>query len=392
MIRLNTPSLMQDNAPFAAGPLFKATFVDRPNRFLVRCESPTLGTIEAFLPNPGRMWELLLPGATLYVGRAGATGGPRKTAYTAMAVERDGRPVLLDTHATNHVARRLIERGSIPFLRGAEVLRSEVTVGRSRFDFLLRKGRREILLEVKSCTLFGNGVAMFPDAVTERGRRHLLELGELAEHGTRAAVLFVVHTPTTRWFMPDYHTDPAFSQALLQVRRRVRILPVAIAWRPDLTLAPGARMLEIPWTHVRTEAQDRGSYLLLLRLDRTRTVRVGGLGDLTFRRGYYVYVGSAMNGLSARIARHLRRRKKLRWHADYLRAHADEAIALPIRSSRRLECAMAGALEGIMPPGPSGFGSSDCRCATHLFLSETNPLERPDFHNVLQQFRMRRPS
>ncbi len=372
------------------GPVFRARFVTRPNRFLVRCDTRELGLVEAFMPNPGRMWELLLPRATLFLTKA---NGPkdRKTRYTVLAVERDGAPVFLHTHVNNAVARHLLERGRIAPLKGAGIVRAEAPVGRSRFDFLLHDSRGDIYVEVKSCTLFGNGVAMFPDAVTARGRKHLLELAELVETGHRAAVIFVVHTPHVRWFMPDYHTDLAFSRTLLAVRDRVRVLPVSVNWRDDLTLGRRARLLDIPWDHVAKEAEDRGAYLLILHFEQATHIMVGKLGVITAQPGYHVYVGSAMNGLDARMARHKRRRKRMHWHIDYLRAHATEVDALPIRSSTRDECALADALRAILLPGPEGFGCSDCDCPTHLFFSATPPLHRPDFHTILERFRMKRP-
>jgi sugar fermentation stimulation protein A len=277
-------------------------------------------------------------------------------------------------------------------LEDAEIVRAEVPVGASRFDFLLRRGRREVLLEVKSCTLFGNRVAMFPDAVTERGRRHLEELAALSRRGRRPCVLFLVHTHQADWFLPDYHTDLAFSRTLLAVRRKLDVLPVGISWNPDLSLSGEVRPLAVPWDHLRREAEDRGSYLLLLRLARDRRVEIGRLGSYCFARGWYVYVGSAMRSLTARTARHARRRKRLHWHVDHLRQAASEVIPLPIRSTRRDECPLARALTEIYPPGPHGFGSSDCDCPTHLFHSPDNPLEHAPFHAVLQQFRMQGPT
>jgi len=378
------------------GPVLKARFIERPNRFLVRCHVERRGTLEAYLPNPGRLWELFFPDATLYVTpnvpKAAGTREGRKTNYTVLAVERDGRPIFLHTHFTNHVARSLIEENRIPELVGAEVIRPEIPVGHSRFDFLLRHRRREVYLEVKSCTLFGNGVAMFPDAVTERGRRHLIELASLRSRGVRPCVLFVVQTPDVKWFMPDYHTDLAFSRTLLEVRKKLDILPVAIQWASDLSLCPEVKSLEIPWRHLRREVKDQGSYLLLLRLAKGRRIHVGSLDMFAFRRGWYVYVGSAMRNLSARIARHARRRKKRHWHIDYLRNEATELIALPIRSSLRQECDVAQALADVLHPEAAGFGSSDCDCPTHLFYRATSPLDSPAFHKILQQFRMRHPN
>jgi sugar fermentation stimulation protein A len=383
------------NLPIYHNSIRKAVFVERPNRFLVRCITDELGVLNAYLPNPGRLWELLIPGATLYLhptmNPEGASPSQRKTRFTVVAVQREGSPVFLHTHITNQVARGLIERGAIPSLEGAEVIRQEVTRARSRFDLLLRHNGKDLYLEVKSCTLFGNGVAMFPDAVTQRGRRHLLELAEMGSAGIGSAVLFIVHYPHVHWFMPDFHTDYDFSTAFLKAKDCVMILPVAIGWNPDLTIGPHLKVLEVPWDYLRAEIRDRGSYLLILRIDRTIGLEVGQLGTLSFLKGYYLYVGSAMSNLSARIKRHRKKNKKNHWHIDYLTAYTNELISLPIRSSQRDECEIAEALSSIMRAGPPGFGSSDCSCRTHLFFSETNPIHIKPFHDVLQRFRMRHP-
>ncbi len=369
------------------GPVRKAQFIERPNRFLVRCREPHLGVIEAYLPNPGRLWELFFPGVILHLTSV-PPSSPRRTRYSVLAVECRGEPILLDTHLCNKVARFLIERGRIPELAGAEVIRAEVPVGRSRFDFLLQRRRRKIYLEVKSCTLFGNGVAMFPDAVTERGRRHLIELAKLTPQ-VEAAVLFLVQSSRVQQFMPDYHTDLAFSQSLLEVKDKVRVLAASLEWRPDLSLASGVRMLKVPWRHLKREVKDRGSDLYIWRLRETKRLQVGRLGELTFSGGYYIYVGSAMSNLTARLARHSRHRKKLHWHVDYLRREAGEFLGLPIRSSLRQECEVARGLAELFSAGPAGFGSSDCSCPTHLFYSGTNPIKQVSFHEFLQHFRMR---
>jgi sugar fermentation stimulation protein A len=99
-----------------------------------------------------------------------------------------------------------------------------------------------------------------------------------------------------------------------------------------------------------------------------------------------------MHSLTARIDRHLRRRKTMRWHIDYLGNIADKAKALPIRTSRRIEQPLAGALASILAPGPAGFGASDSDQATHLFYSAYDPLQDRRFLDVLQAFRMAAPA
>lgn len=344
--------------------------------------------VRAFLPNPGRLLELLLPGTPVYLEKATPN---LKLPYTAVAAERDGYKVVLHTGKTNRVARHLIEAGAVPELKGFKVIRPEIRQGHSRFDFLLRRGDEDLILEVKSCTLFSRRVAMFPDAVTERGRRHIEELSGIASNGTRAAVLFVIHWPKAEVFLPDFHTDPAFAKALLEVRERLTVLPVAIRWEEDLTIDPRhAKVLDIPWDAVEEEAHDRGSYLLILRLNEKRRVHVGGLGELALKKGFYIYVGSARKGLKARIERHRRMRKRYFWHIDYLRAYAEFRGALPVRSKDDLECRMAASLWELTGASIPRFGSSDCSCPSHLFYTFEDPLASPGFHALLQRFRMER--
>lgn len=378
--------------PLGSARLQRVRFIARPNRFLVLGRLPSGEVIEAFLPNPGRMDEMLFPDTELTVTRAVASA-TRHTEWTCVGLERDGEPIFLDTHRTNAVARHLIETGRVPSLGGWRIARAEVTVGHSRFDFLLERGRQRLWLEVKSCTLFGNGTAMFPDAVTVRGRRHLEELARLRQaNAARPVLLFVVHSLRPRWFLPDYHTDLAFSRTFLDVRPHVRILPVAIGWNRDFSLRDETRLLRIPWAHLRREAEDRGAYLFLLRLPHAQPLQVGRLGEFDVDAGWYIYVGSAMAGLDARLRRHRRRRKRIHWHIDHLRQAADEVVPLAIRSSRRQECDLAadvGRMYGLAIPR---FGASDCGCPGHLFhAGATAPLHDPAFHTLLQRYRMPQP-
>jgi sugar fermentation stimulation protein A len=366
--------------------ILRAEFRSRPNRFVVECRLDGR-TVRAYLPNPGRLWELLFPDAVLHLTPLPPDPG-RKLRYVAVAVEHDGMPVMLHTHHTNTVAAQLIREGRIPGLEGAEIVRPEHRIGRSRFDFLLRKDGRDVLLEVKSCTLFHRTLAMFPDAVSARATRHIRELEALSRKGYRTAVLFVVHSPRARYFMPEHHTDLAFSRTLYEARHRVMVRAVSVAWNRDLTLRQDVRELDIPWDLVDRESHDRGCYIVVMRLPRDRRIPVGGLGAVRFRKGYYLYAGSAMKNLTQRLARHQRLIKKHHWHIDHLREHADHIAGIPVRTSRDLECEVASAISELADWSVPGFGCSDCRCSSHLFGMAEDPFRTRRFSYLLLQFRM----
>jgi sugar fermentation stimulation protein A len=363
------------------------TYLSRPNRFIMHCDLEGR-EIRAFLPNPGRLQELLFPGTQVYLEEA--VGPNRSTSHTVVALMKGNRPVVLHTHKSNAVARFLLEKGRIPGMEGARVIREEVTHGRSRFDLLLQKGSRELFLEVKSCTLFSKRAALFPDAVTARGKRHVEELASLAKEKRTGAVLFLVHSPEPEYFLPDLHTDPAFALALFQARKKIPIIPLAIQWRKNLTLGPKTRVLPIPWDLVERETRDRGSYLLILKNRRLRNLQVGKAGKFRFEKGFYIYVGSAMAHLSKRVERHRRLRKNKFWHIDYLREVCDFHAVLPVLTADDLECGMAGALRKGADEEIIGFGASDCACPSHLFRMDGDPLDFPWFHDLLYHFRVDR--
>ena len=123
----------------------EARFIERPNRFTVRC---ALGSeiLDAYLPNPGRLWELLLPDSVLYVVRRDV-GQDRKLRGVVVAVEREGRPVMLHTLACNDIVADLLRQKRLPGFEGMNILQREIARGRSRFDFLLEQNGAPLLLE-----------------------------------------------------------------------------------------------------------------------------------------------------------------------------------------------------------------------------------------------------
>lgn len=120
------------------------------------------------------------------------------------------------------------------------------------------------------------------------------------------------------------------------------------------------------------DSHARGSYILIVEIPRQVRMEVGALGPLEFSQGFYAYCGSAMGGLGARINRHLRRKKKIQWHIDYLVAKGRIREVMCAVTNERLECQLAAGLCNAFNTYP-GFGSSDCHCPGHLFFSEELP-------------------
>lgn len=115
---------------------------------------------------------------------------------------------------------------------------------------------------------------------------------------------------------------------------------------------------------------DSGIYIVCFYLEKGRKITVGRLGEFSFNPGFYFYVGSAQRNLSARIERHSRKEKSLRWHIDYLAIYADAVGALLIAGNKQKECRIADELSHIFQSAILGFGSSDCKCSTHLYYSK----------------------
>jgi len=380
--------------------LIRATFLQRLNRFTVLCEIK--GKAEkAYLPNPGRLWEILLPGRPLYLY---PQDSPQKLPFTVMAAEMEGYPIMLHTHLTNYYVQYLLQQGFIQELKHFRHMRREVKAGSRRFDFLLENVnglKKPMLLEVKTCTLFSGRLALFPDAVTVRGRHHLEELARLKEEkGCEGGVLFVVFLPKARYFLPEYHTDWEFAKTLLRLRHKLFVQAIALELSKDLKLKPAPPFtLEIPWDVISAEAHNRGAYILIFEVEKSLHLSVGktSLGETSvgktktmfLHKGFYIYVGSAKKGLEARLSRHRRRRKNLFWHVDYLREKAILRYTLAIRTAFDLECSIACQLSRIIRVVP-GFGASDCKCQGHLFSLDKDPTQFPPFIRLLHEFRYQR--
>lgn len=190
-----------------------AVFLSRPNRFLVLAQ---IGErrVAAASRDPGRLSELLVPGAQVLLAAADPTG--RRTSYTLMLVRRGRLWVPLVPALANRILEAALLRSGAHGLAGARILRREVAFGGSRFDFLLSHQGSRLWTEVKSVTAVTQRTALFPDAPTTRGLRHVQELTRL---GPAALLVFVVQRPDADVVAPFRERDPAFAEALADAAR-----------------------------------------------------------------------------------------------------------------------------------------------------------------------------
>lgn len=204
-------------------------FLSRPNRFIAHVALDGVTEV-CHVKNTGRCRELLVPGAAVYLERAGNPA--RKTRYDLIAVRKGGLLINMDAQAPNRVFGEWAAAGG--FLPGLTAIRPEFTWEDSRFDFRLEDGRGPVFVEVKGVTLEEDGEARFPDAPTERGAKHLRGLLRAVEQGYRAAVCFVIQMKGPAVFRPNDRTDPAFGQALRRAAAGgVAVLAVDCRVEPD---------------------------------------------------------------------------------------------------------------------------------------------------------------
>ncbi len=224
-------------------PLTNGWILRRYRRFLADVELEDGRLVVAHVPNTGRMTGCWAPGAPVQLSHS--DNPRRKHPWTLERVDMGGGWIGVNTQRANAVVAEGIGAGCLPALAGYRKLRREASPpllpGRGRFDLLLEEGPGpEVWVEVKNTTLLLGDALCFPDAVTERGRRHLAELGRLRELGCRAAMVFALNRPEGRCFRPADEVDPAYGRALRRVAELgVEIHALRLRHGPDSIEAAG---------------------------------------------------------------------------------------------------------------------------------------------------------
>jgi len=207
--------------------LMKGKFLTRPNRF--RSEIEYQGKVEtAHIHDPGRMKELLIKGREVLF-----TDNKGKLTYYVKAVKCEDEWVLIDTAQHSKIAKKVFEH--LPEFSKVKEIKSEVKIGNSRIDFTLDG----VPLEVKGVSLVKDGLALFPDAPTERGTRHV---GEIIEHN---GIIFFLVLRNAKSFAPNKTMDPKFAEKLSEARKKgIEIKAVQISFDGNTLYYEGKVELE----------------------------------------------------------------------------------------------------------------------------------------------------
>ncbi len=196
--------------------IFKAKFIERPNRFIALVDID--GVVEkAHVKNTGRCRELLIKDADVILEKS--DNEERKTKYSLIAVYKGKTLVNMDSQVPNSVAAEALADGKIAEIGVPDFIKREVTFGSSRFDIYFEKDGKKGFIEVKGVTLENDGVAAFPDAPTDRGRKHINELIKAKNEGYEAYILFVIQMKGVNEFVPNRNTDLEFSKTLLEAEK-----------------------------------------------------------------------------------------------------------------------------------------------------------------------------
>ncbi len=197
------------------GTIKRGIFIERPNRFIAKVSMN--GAIETVhVKNTGRCREILIPGATVILEKANNEG--RKTSYSLIAAYKGETLINIDSQAPNQVVYEALKQGALPEFGNLTRIVKEVRFGNSRIDLYYETESEKGFIEVKGVTLERDGRALFPDAPTERGAKHLLELAESVQSGFRGWIFFLIQMKAPDRFQPNIPMDPKFTEALRLAR------------------------------------------------------------------------------------------------------------------------------------------------------------------------------
>lgn len=191
-------------------------FIKRINRFIAKVIINGTETL-VHVKNTGRCKELFIEGAKVYLQKS--SNPNRKTPYSLISIYKGNQIINIDSQVPNTVVYEGILAGKVKELHDLVTLRKEVTFGNSRFDLYYETLTDKGFIEVKGVTLENDNVALFPDAPTERGRKHINELIAGTLQGYKNYIFFLIQMNHIHSFEPNWTTDPQFAQALEDAKK-----------------------------------------------------------------------------------------------------------------------------------------------------------------------------
>jgi len=209
--------------------LVEGILIKRYKRFMADVKLRNHHVVTAHCPNSGSMKACCEPGRTVYLSRHNKPS--RRLKYTWEMIRMEDSLVGVNTMVPNRLTEAAVLAGDIPELSGYDSVRTEVKYGEnSRIDLLLEKGKNRCFVEVKNCTLVTEGLASFPDAVTSRGLKHLIELQKEVEKGHRSVMFYLIQRMDANRFEPADLIDPAYGEELRKaVSNGVEVLVYDVA-------------------------------------------------------------------------------------------------------------------------------------------------------------------
>ena len=212
--------------------LVRGRLIRRYKRFLADVELESGEKVTAHCTNSGSMKSALEEGAEVAISPV--TDPKRKTRFTWEMIKINGSWVGINTNIPNILAALAMEKNLLEPLKGYSGIRREVKFLDSRFDVFGTKGEEACFVEAKNVSLNEEGIAMFPDAVTTRGQKHLDTLVKVVESGKRAVMLYVIQRTDVKAFAPAAHIDPAYAEKLQRAEEMgVEVIPWQIRPHPN---------------------------------------------------------------------------------------------------------------------------------------------------------------
>ncbi|PKL41147.1 MAG: DNA/RNA nuclease SfsA [Spirochaetae bacterium HGW-Spirochaetae-1] len=345
-------------------------FVERLNRFvgivLVNGKEEKI-----YIPNTGRLSELAISGEpVLLVPSQG------KYSHKLLYFYYNGKPVLIDSTASNGIFSALVARGMVPEFRGLTFIRREPAFENHRFDFLFRDvGGNALLVELKSCTLAWKGVASFPDAVSSRATDHVKAL---ARAGGGTMVFFILHE-NVEVFVPNYHTDFIFYETLKKHYAAIRILAYSVRYDEEFAITSLN-----PVKVIMPPVRPAGLYCLVYRYDGCERAGSALGSTVELKKGYYVRTGASDDDVFRDIDLLKRKARRVKGEGEDIFAAMKVVADIPFVDE---SIALEDLHDLLVKTGGSPAGTLEFMETVSLYYFRDNPLRDRSFWDRVLEMR-----